>query len=476
MLRMPQRRRRQGRAIALRSLCVAAVALAALVLSATPASAHTDLESATPPAEASVAELTRIDLRFSEGIELAASGVWVQDAAGYLALGPATHLDGDGATMSVPVPPLGDGTYEVTWHVVTADGTPAHGTYPLTIATASGEPGPVPPTVGPAAPPDGTAAEVPAATPRRLEVLPELAGDGHSTGGLTNAVARGVLDASLATLVGGLAFVVAVWPQGARLVRTRQVLWIAAVLATFASFELAAFQHAAASGLTTAEALSPWHQWDALQFRFGRIAAARMVLLGVSAVLTARLTRGSRTTGSVGWRAATAVVALGLVQTVALLGHSSDPGALAASARLLHVLAVSVWIGGLVMLLCVVVPRRRVEELVAVLPRFSNLATGAVAILTVGGVLLSVDLVGTAGALPSTGYGRVLLAKVLVVALLLVAASLTRRHVRTRLAAPGRLAADSVVRPLAVWVGTEVGLVAVVLGMSAALVSRVPPA
>jgi putative copper export protein/methionine-rich copper-binding protein CopC len=468
--RRPPGRRRRGAAVVLRAVCLAAVALAALLVTATPASAHTDLESATPPAGSSVAELTQIELRFSERIELAGSGVWIQDAAGYLELGPATHLDGDDATLAVPVPPLGDGTYQVTWHVVAADGTPAHGTYPLSIATAAAGP-----AAAPADPSDGTPAEGPAAAPQRLEELPELAGEGHSPGGLTSAVARGVLDASLATVVGGLAFVVAVWPQGARLVRTRQVLWIAAVLATFASFELAAFQHAAASGLTTAEALSPWHQWDALQFRFGRIAAARMLLLALSAVLTARLTRGARTTGSAGWRAATVVVALGLVQTVALLGHSSAPGALAASARLLHVLAVSVWIGGLVMLLCVVVPRRRVEELVAVLPRFSALATGAVAILTVGGVLLSVDLVGTAGALPSTDYGRVLLAKVLVVGLLLLAASLTRRHVRTRLAAPGRPVADSVVRPLAMWVGTEVGLVAVVLGLTAALVSRVPP-
>jgi putative copper export protein len=188
------------------------------------------------------------------------------------------------------------------------------------------------------------------------------------------------------------------------------------------------------------------------------------------------LARGAdRTTRSRTWCATTTAVALGLVETLVLLGHSSTPGALATGARLLHVLGVSLWIGGLVMLLCVVVPRRRVDELLVVLPRFSALATGAVAVLTMGGVVLAIDLVGSASALPSTGYGRVLLAKVAVVGALLLAASLSRRHVRTCLQAPDRLATDTVVRPLAIWVGTEVGLMVAVLGLTALLVSRVPP-
>jgi putative copper export protein len=286
-------------------------------------------------------------------------------------------------------------------------------------------------------------------------------------------VARGVLDASLATLVGGLAFVLAVWPQGARLARTRQVLWAAAFLAAFASFELAAIQHAEATGLGLGQALSPRHQWQALQFRFGQVAAVRIVLLGLGAVLTARLAR-ERTSRRVAWCAVTGI-ALGLAETLVLLGHTSAPGVLATGARLLHVVAVSVWIGGLVMLLVVVLPRRRVEELVAVLPRFSALASASVGILLVGGVVLSVDLVGTAGALPSTGYGRMLLAKVAIVGVLLVAASASRQHVRAALSTPDRLAGASVARPLAVWVGTEVGLMAVVLALTALLVARVPP-
>ena len=463
----------------MRVLVGACLACVLLVIDAAPASAHTQLESSTPAAGETVAELSRIELRFSEGIEVAASEVWIGDAAGYIELGPPTHVDGDEASLVVTVPPLGGGTYEVAWHVLAADGAPAHGTFSFSLAppAAVAEAGPPVTLADPAAdhPPD-TSLAIRVDGPR-IEALPTFAAERHGPGGVTNTFARGVLDASLATLIGGLAFVGAVWPQGARLARTRQLLWIAALAAAFASFELAAFQHASATGLTTAQALSPWHQWDALQFRFGRVAAARIALLALSAALTARLARGAaRTTRSVAWCTVTAAVVLGLIETLVLLGHSSAPGALATGARLIHVLGVSVWIGGLVMLLCVVVPRRRVDELLVVLPRFAALATGAIGILTVGGVLLSIDLVGTAGALPSTSYGRLLLVKVAVVGVLLAAASLTRRHVRTSLQAPMGLAADSLVRPLVLWVGTEVGLMTAVLGLTALLVSRTPPA
>ena len=481
MLRMPPVRpqRSRRRRLWLRALSAAGVVLTYLVATAGPAAAHTQLVSSTPAAGASVTEVRSLELRFSEGIEVAASHVWIEDDAGFLELSPATPGDDAGASLSVPVPPLGDGTYAVTWHVLADDGAPAQGTFSFTIAAADAAVAAPPATpADPAAdfPPDTSLAIPVEPSAPILQRLPSIPDHNHLPGDVTSEVARGLLDASLSTLVGGLAFVAAVWPQGARLARTRQVLWLAALLAAFTSFELAAFQHAAASGLSTAQALSPWHQWDALQFRFGRIAAARMAPPGAECCA-----HGPPRTRRVEGHPVGGVV------------HRHDSGGARAGrdprapralvgvrrarlgARLLHVLGVSIWIGGLVMLLCVVVPRRRVDELLAVMPRFSALATGAVAVLTAGGLVLAVDLVGTAGALPSTGYGRLLLAKVATVGLLLAAASRSRRHVRASLSAPNRLAADSVVRPLALWVGTEVGLVTVVLGLTALLVSRIPP-
>ena len=475
--------RSRGRPAVARSSVAAIAAVAVLALAPGRAAAHTELASSTPPAGAAVAGVDAIELRFSRAVEPVASRIRVSDTTGAVELGPAKGTDGNTA-LAVAVPPLGEGVYQVVWDVMAEDGARTGGHFSFTVApaapsgpTISGVPVPgtqdPAPATGPLARHAAQASSAPAASTVATDL--RLHDDGHGAGAFTGSLARGVLDASVATLVGGLAFVAAVWPQGARVPRTRRLLWVAAILAALASFELTAVQHASAVGLGPFEALLPTNQWHALQFRFGGIAAARAVLLAASALLTARLTGRSGGAGSVAWYTAATVVALGLAETVVLLGHASTPGALATGARLFHVLGVSVWIGGLVMLLCVVVPRRRVDELLRVLPRFSALATAAVASLVVGGAVLAVDHVGTAGALPSTGYGRVLLAKVAVVAALLAAASHCRRHVRTCLEAADRPVADSVARPIALWVGTEVGLMVVVMGLTALLVSRVPP-
>jgi uncharacterized protein (TIGR03382 family) len=142
-----------------------------------------------------------------------------------------------------------------------------------------------------------------------------------------------------------------------------------------------------------------------------------------------------------------------------------------------HTVGVSIWMGGLLMLFVVLLPRRRSEELVAVLPRFSALATAAVACLLVAGVVLAVDLVGAADALPTTSYGRVLLLKLAVVIVLLVVASRSRDTVRRELVnATSKRARLAVAGPVATWIGIELGLITVVLGLTALLVASAPPA
>ena len=120
--------------LARRSTAAAALALVLLVLTAGPASAHTKLGSSSPAAGATVTELRSIELRFTEGIVIEASHVYIKDAAGYLDLSPVTHIGDDTASLTVPVPALGEGTYEVTWHTLAEDGDPAQDTFSFTIA------------------------------------------------------------------------------------------------------------------------------------------------------------------------------------------------------------------------------------------------------------------------------------------------------------------------------------------------------
>lgn len=471
--------------LAARTLVGGTVSLVAIVLLAGPAGAHTTLESSNPGDGARVRGLTRIDLRFTEAIEVAASHVWLRDTAGYLELAGATTIDGNRRTLTVPVPPLGEGTYEVTWHVVAADGDPVQGTFTVTV-----EPDPV--TVAAADPldpaadfPPDTSLAVPLASVRSLGPPPALRDHGHGPGDVTKGLARGLLDTSLAVLVGGIGFVAVVWPKGARLLRSRQVLWCSAGVAAVASMELTAFQHAGATGTSTLAALTPAQQWGSLAFHFGRVGAARLALLGVVLVLLALLVRrpgGERAarpapapSPSRVWIVAAVAAAVGLAETMVLLGTSSGALSIAGLARLTHVVGISAWLGGLVMLLVVALPRRRSAELVTLLPRFSAFATASIGVLVVGGVLLAVDHVGSVGQLTGSDYGRVLLAKLVLVALTLVVASLSRSHVRLELRRPTPDGA-ALARPLVQWAGIEVGLLVAVMAITAVLVSRVPPA
>jgi copper transport protein len=489
---------RRATSLLRRALVAVGLVLVALVATAAPAAAHTALRSSNPSAGAVVAAVDRLELRFTEPIEAAGSHLYVEDTAGFIELPKAAPVDGDLASLTVALPPLGDGTYAVTWHVVAADGDPVQGTFSFTIdPAAAGAATTTPVTLAdPAA--DFTPDTSLAISLDEFGVVQEVpdAAHGHGAGALTEAAARMVLDLGIAVLVGGFVFLAVVWPKGAGVLRARQLLLSAVLLAGLGSFELTAFQYSTVKGIGITEGLLPWHQVDALDLRFGRIAAVRLVLLVAAWVLVTQLgSGGAPRVRSTRWRAQAAFVGVALLQTLVLLGHAQSSGVLAQGARLLHVLGISTWIGGLVVLVGVVLPRGRARELAVVLPRFSIMATGAVAALTASGVVLSVVLVGSLSDLVGTGYGRLLLAKVAVVGLAVAAAARSRRLVHATWPdepAPALTPSSAgdhhgallltderdvraVLAPLARWVAIEVGLLAGVLVLTTLLLTRVPP-
>ena len=438
------------------TLVFLSVALLTLLLGARPAAAHATLESSEPAARTTVTSLTRVILRFEEPVEAAGSHLWLEDADDVIDLGSAHHPDGDGRALEAAVPSVTSGQYVVGYHVVATDGDPVVGAVPFVFAAPAvdGQPSALP------------SAAVPAAS---AEILPQPHRHGDD---LPAGAARVLLDASLATLVGGIAFVVSVWPQGASSRGTRRLLWGAALAAAVASFVLAAEQHATATGLSIGQALQPSHLRATLHYRFGRVALLRVGLLAAAAVLVTRIRSLSRRGPlSAVLCALGGVIAFGLFETIVLLGHGGG-GRLESAARLIHTIGVSVWLGGLVMLLAFVLPGRRRDELVAVLPRFSRLATITVGAVLVAGVVLADDLVGGASSLVTTGYGRVLLLKVAVVIGLLIIAQRSRDHVHRTLSR----STNAIARPLATWITVELGLMAVVFALTALLVSHQPPA
>jgi methionine-rich copper-binding protein CopC len=106
----------------------------ALVWLATPAFAHAHLKSADP-ADTAVLDSSpaSISLSFTEGLELAFSGIVLTGPSGPVTLGAAGLAGDDHARLVIPVPaPLAAGTYTVNWHALSTDG---HKTIGRTVFT-----------------------------------------------------------------------------------------------------------------------------------------------------------------------------------------------------------------------------------------------------------------------------------------------------------------------------------------------------
>jgi copper transport protein len=104
------------------------------------------------------------------------------------------------------------------------------------------------------------------------------------------------------------------------------------------------------------------------------------------------------------------------------------------TSSVLHLLATGVWLGGLVALL-LTLRRSSGEDLAEVVPRFSRIAFASVTVLAVTGVYQSWRGLGSLSALTGTSYGRLLLAKLAGVFVLLLVAGYSRRWT-ARIAAP----------------------------------------
>jgi putative copper export protein len=289
------------------------------------------------------------------------------------------------------------------------------------------------------------------------------------------AVAHGLGYLSLALFLGGLAFLALLWPRGATDRRARTLLavaWAAGALATVAAAGLEGAY--ATPGGTPGDALTLDAYREVLETDLGVALAARALLwLLASVVLAAVLQGGERAARSPGWRVGAAAVGFGLLRTTGMHGHSSEgsrPG-WGEIASLVHLLGVSLWVGGLVLLTVAVLPRRRPAELALVVPAYSRLAAASVAAIAAAGLVLAWQVVGSFDALLHTDYGRLLLVKTGIVGATLLVALRSRNWVRHRLGATGPAGS---VRPFVYSVAAETVLVVAVLVATSLLVTSTP--
>ncbi|MFD6859313.1 CopD family protein [Rhodococcus sp. NPDC060090] len=188
----------------------------------------------------------------------------------------------------------------------------------------------------------------------------------------------------------------------------------------------------------------------------GRVAAAAWVCVAALTVAAALAYRREAS-----WSTVPVLVAAALALVARpVTGHMSQQafGSLLDAA---HVLAAALWLGVLTALALLVRGRGAWARL---LPRYSELATKCVVVLGATGVVNAVVRLGSVSALVDSGYGRLVLAKIVLLVALLGLAWIWRR---TWVPAAGthRTTADVSLRNAVI----EVSVMSVAFGLAAAL-------
>jgi len=202
----------------------------------------------------------------------------------------------------------------------------------------------------------------------------------------------------------------------------------------------------------------------------GRAQLARLAAVAAAALLLPTFLAGK---GGKPLRVLLALAGVVGVATWPLSGHPSDSTAplLTVVSDAAHLTSMAVWLGGLVMLVAFLLRQADERELDAILPVWSNWAALAVTVLVLAGTAQALIEVVTLSALLHTTYGKVLLLKIGLLALVLAAAAVSRQVIRRRAAAgpstPG-------IPRLRRAVLAEIAGAVLILGLTSALVQTTP--
>jgi copper transport protein len=446
-----------------------------VLLGAAPASAHASLSGTDPPQNAVLASAPRsVTLTFTEGVRAVSQRIKV--------IGPDRSVVSEGAStatgtkLTIPLRAnAGNGTYLVTFRVISADSHPIGGSFVFHVGAPSADP----PQAG----------EVSA-----TRVDPVVA--------WTLGAARYLGYAGLALLIGPMLFLARLWP--ARLSRRAPATMVATGLTLLAFSTIAEMYlqgpYTAGTGLFGADAEAIM---NALGGSYGTTHTVRLGVLAAIAVLLRPFVRpAGPSTVDLAVVSFFAVVGLG---TWPLSGHAGVSPAPAVSlvADAAHLASMGTWLGGLVVLAVVLLPKGNARELGAIMPVWSNWAMMAVIVLSLTGVAQAIIEVASFGPLFDTRYGQLVLVKVALLALVLAVAWFSRRMVlepaRRALVGAGGPAddpsddldddsdddhddldedgppADPPVKPLRRAILAELAITGVVLAVAAALV-QTPPA
>jgi copper transport protein len=389
-----------------------------LVATASPAWAHATLDSSSPSNGSTVTRApSQIVLNFSEHVELPLESIRLLNCSGQkINIGTPHHGSKPSQVVVGNIPNLPADTYLILWRVISADSHPVQGGIPFQVGAGA----------------------VGGAASCKASLTSESTSS--TTVGVLFGASRFLLFTGLALLIGGVAFLLLIARGTSAAPRARLIAWIGFFIAVFATIAGVMLQGPYAAGAGIGDAVKWSVISEILKTRYGHIALIRLGLLGfafVLLVLLARLPTNRRP--ALGWWVAAALVGLGLAATPGLAGHA-DTGTwtwIAVPADTVHVGAMSVWLGGLVVLIATALGGGFSGGLRRTLIIFARLAFWCVVVLVVSGLFASWRQVGfSVSRYYDTTYGRLLLTKVGIVIVLVALAAVSRSIVRRRRAAP----------------------------------------
>lgn len=390
-----------------KKLFILAGLAALMLLPGRSAAAHASVIRSVPEQAAALAETPpEIVLTFTEPVDPDATHVEVVDGSGETVVpGPGT-LDDDRITLHLPVDhALPDGIYSAVWQAIsTVDTHVTYGTVAFTIGASTP---PVSLLPAPGVPDPATA-------------MPQT----------VDSVLRWLGYLSAALVVGAMLFAVLVWrpagggPQSGAVMTDllRRLVRIGLAGLAVGTLGLLVVQAGQASGAGFPAVLGG-PLLARLTSRAGGLVVVRLGLLGALAVLVGRMSPAIKAPR--GWWIG-AGLGLGILLTMSLQSHGAAGGQpLALAFDTLHLLAMTAWLGGLPALSLALAAMHRPEtpgdwpEPATLIPAFSRVALVSVNLLAISGGYSALQQVQTGGALFGTTYGRALIVKSAVFALLL---------------------------------------------------------
>ncbi|WP_405645945.1 copper resistance CopC/CopD family protein [Streptomyces sp. NBC_00019] len=378
-----------------------------LLAGAGPASAHAALTGSDPQQGVVVDKApTQVSLTFSEKVAMSDDSLRVLDPKGKR-VDTGKPSDVSGTTYAVQLHSgLPDGTYTVTYQVVSEDSHPVAGAYTFSVGA-----------------------------PSKTTVSASGPTAGGGVVGWLYGFGRYVSYTGFIVMVGGAAFVLACWQRGSG-VRALQRLvvsgWLALTSATLLLLLLRG-SYTGSGELGDVFDLSLLGQ--VLQTKTGASMVSRLLLLSAAALFIAVLFGAydkredqEKRDLTFGLSIGGTVVAAGLAASWAMAEHASTglQTGIAMPVDVVHLLAVAAWLGGLTALLVALYRADTPIERSAV-RRFSRLAFSSVLTLVATGIYQSWRQLGSWSAFTDTTYGQLLLVKIGLVTLLVGIAWISRR-------------------------------------------------